>query len=66
MPIDYMPSTCTTAEAAERFNKEEGHLRRVLRDSLAFAIALNRTLVLPRMLCYCDNIWKEMKHCRVG
>ena len=18
------------------------------------------------MLCYCDNIWKEMKHCRVG
>jgi len=38
----------------------------VLRDSLAFAIALNRTLVLPRMLCYCDNIWKEMKHCRVG
>ena len=40
-----MPSTCTTAEAAERFNKEEGHLRRVLRDSLAFAIALNRTLV---------------------
>lgn len=66
LPIDYMPSTCTTAEAAERFNKEEGHLRRVLRDSLAFAIALNRTLVLPRMLCYCDNIWKEMKHCRVG
>ena len=24
------------------------------------------TLVLPRMVCYCDNIWKEMKHCRVG
>ena len=44
----------------------QAHLRRVLRDALALAIALNRTLVLPRMLCYCDNIWKEMKHCRVG
>ena len=41
-------------------------MRRVLRDALALAIALNRTLVMPRMLCYCDNIWKEMKHCRVG
>ena len=50
LPIDYMSSTCTTGEAAERFNKEEAHLRRVLRDALAFAIALNRTLVLPRML----------------
>ena len=50
LPIDYMSSTCTTGEAAERFNKEEAHLRRELRDALAFAIALNRTLVLPRML----------------
>jgi hypothetical protein len=23
LPIDYLPKTCTTAEAAERFNKEE-------------------------------------------
>ena len=66
LPIDYLSSTCTTAEAADRFNKEEVHMRRVLRDALALAIALNRTLVLPRMMCYCDNIWKEMKHCRVG
>jgi len=66
LPIDYLSSQCTTAEAAERFNKEEAHLRVVLRDALGLAIALNRTLVLPRMLCYCDNIWKEMKHCRVG
>ena len=66
LPIDYLPRDITTAGAAERFNKEDAHLRRVLRDALALAIALNRTLVLPRMLCYCDNIWKEMKHCRVG
>ena len=66
LPIDFLPRDVTTAGAAERFNKEDAHLRRVLRDALALAIALNRTLVLPRMLCYCDNIWKEMKHCRVG
>jgi len=66
LPIDYLPGNCTTAEAADRFNREEAHARRVLRDALALAIALNRTLILPRMMCYCDNIWKEMKHCRVG
>ena len=49
LPIDYLDGKCTTAEAAERFNKEEGHMRRVLRDALGLAIALNRTLVLPRM-----------------
>ena len=66
LPIDYLPGSITTAEAADRFNREDAHMRRVLRDALALAIALNRTLVMPRMLCYCDNIWKEMKHCRVG
>jgi hypothetical protein len=66
LPIDDLPGNVTTADAAARFNLEEAQLRRVLRDALALAMALNRTLVLPRMLCYCDNIWKEMKHCRVG
>ncbi len=66
LPIDWMPSDCTTEQAANRFNREDAHLRETLRDALGLAIALNRTLVMPRMLCYCDNIWKEMKHCRVG
>ena len=61
-----MSKDATTADASELFNREEAHMRRVLRDALGLAIALNRTLILPRMLCYCDNIWKEMKHCRVG
>ena len=64
--LDYLPTSITTAEAADRFNREDTHMRRVLRDALGLAIALNRTLIMPRMLCYCDNIWKEMKHCRVG
>ena len=32
---------------------------------LALAIALNRTLVLPAALCYCDLNWAEMRACRV-
>jgi len=66
LPISFLPGNVTTAAAAARFNLEEAHMRPVLRDAIGLAIALNRTLVLPRMLCYCDNIWKEMKHCRVG
>jgi len=23
-------------------------------------------VILPRLLCYCDFMWKEMKNCRVG
>ncbi len=30
------------------------------------AQALGRRLVLPRLLCYCDYMWKEMRACRVG
>lgn len=28
-----------------------------LRDALALAVALGRTLVLPRRVCYCDKLW---------
>ena len=28
-----------------------------LRDALALALVLNRTLVLPRWACYCDRLW---------
>jgi len=38
----------------------------VLRSMLGIAKALGRRLVLPRLLCYCDYMWKEMKSCRVG
>ena len=49
----------TTVEAAERFNREEAQQVGCY-ATLGLAIALNRTLIMPRMLCYCDNIWKEM------
>eukprot|EP00892_Ulva_mutabilis_P012572 jgi/Ulvmu1/9688/UM055_0026.1 len=38
-----------------------------MRDAFALARALNRTLVLPRFLCYCDQDWyaSVLKGCRV-
>ena len=59
-------SSALSATWRHRASSCERNSCAVLRDALGYAIALNRTLVLPRMLCYCDNIWKEMKHCRVG
>ena len=29
----------------------------ILRDAIAVAVALNRTLALPLMPCYCDKVW---------
>ena len=46
--------------------REARHRARVLRALLGIAKALNRDVILPRMLCYCDFMWKEMKACRVG
>jgi len=46
------------AEAKHRINQ--------LRPLLGIAKALGRALILPRMLCYCDFMWKEMQNCRVG
>jgi hypothetical protein len=38
----------------------------VLQSLLGLSKALGRTLILPKMLCYCDFLWKEMRACRVG
>ena len=38
----------------------------MLRALLGIGKALGREVILPRMLCYCDYMWKEMKACRVG
>lgn len=39
--------------------------RRRLRDAFALAIALNRTLVLPEMTCFCDRYWWLVHACRM-
>ena len=49
--------------AIEKHLAEGRHRTRVLKALLGIAHALNRDLILPRMLCYCDFMWKEMKAC---
>ena len=39
--------------------------RSVLRDLLALSLALNGTLVLPRLRCSCDRSWGLLASCRV-
>ena len=38
----------------------------MLRALLGIAKVTGRALILPRLLCYCDFMWKEMRACRVG
>ena len=43
----------------------EDKLRRVtVRNAMALAEALGRTLVLPKARCYCDKIWNNLNACR--
>ena len=39
--------------------------REMLYDAFALAIALNRTLVLPLMTCFCDRYWWLVHACRM-
>lgn len=34
-----------------------GYSPRQIRNALALAHILNRTLIFPEMLCYCDRYW---------
>ena len=43
----------------------EDKLRRTtVRNGLALAQALGRTLILPKARCYCDKIWNNLNACR--
>ena len=53
-------------DAVKQHLAEHAHRTAVLRSLFGIAKALGRRLILPRMLCYCDYMWKEMKSCRVG
>ena len=52
--------------AVKQHLAEHAHMRATLRAMLGIAKATGRQLILPRMLCYCDYMWKEMRACRVG
>jgi len=66
MALEPLSPRVTSKVAIEKHLAEGRHRTRVLKALLGIAHALNRDLILPRMLCYCDFMWKEMKACRVG
>ena len=35
------------------------------RDALALSIALNATLIMPRLVCTCDRYWGFLENCRM-
>ena len=52
-------------KTAIRRHLAEDRLRRLtVRNALAIAEALGRTLVLPSARCYCDKIWNNLNACR--
>merc|ERR1719409_1740669 len=53
-------------DAVKKHLTEANHRSKILRSMLGIAKATGRAVILPRMLCYCDYMWKEMKNCRVG
>ena len=66
LPIKPMGPDVDSRDAVAYHLAEAKHRTRVLRALLGIAKALGRDVILPRLLCYCDFMWKEMKNCRVG
>jgi hypothetical protein len=66
LPVRELGINVESREAIQYHLREARHRSKVLRSLLGVAKALGRDVILPRMLCYCDYMWKEMKHCRVG
>jgi len=65
-PVVPMGVGVDSREAVRKHLDEAKHRTRLLRALLGIAKATGRALILPRMLCYCDFMWKEMRNCRVG
>ena len=63
-PTDLTPFHTHSKVAIARHLEEARYRTKLLRNLLGIARALGRELILPKMLCYCDFMWKEMKSCR--
>ena len=66
LPLKPMGMDVDSRDAVKYHLAEAAHRLKVLRALLAIGKATGRTVILPRLLCYCDFMWKEMKNCRVG
>ena len=49
----------------ETFFEDDAAWRRRVRDGLAIARVLGRTLILPQPYCHCDRGWSPLKRCRM-
>ena len=66
LPVRRFNESVDSREAVDYHLAEGRHRATVLRALLGIGKATGRAVILPRMLCYCDFMWKEMKACRVG
>ena len=66
LPVKPMGVSVDSRDAVKYHLAEQAHRLKVMRALLAIGKATGREVILPRMLCYCDFMWKEMRNCRVG
>eukprot|EP00965_Chrysotila_dentata_P151849 5017486-Pleurochrysis_carterae.AAC.2 len=65
-PVTRLSTSVDSREAVALHLREHAHALAVVRALLGIGKALGREVILPRLLCYCDYMWKEMRACRVG
>lgn len=54
-------------DAMKRFDREQTmHQVHQLHKAVALAVALQRTLILPPLRCFCDRIWFGVEKCRAA
>jgi len=66
LPFQSMGPRVDSRDAVKYHLAEAAHRLKVMRALLAIGKATGREVILPRLLCYCDFMWKEMQNCRVG
>ena len=57
-PIVEMGPHVDSRDAIKKHFEEARHRTRLIRAMLGIAKATGRAMILPRMLCYCDFMWK--------
>jgi len=66
LPFKTMGPSVDSRDAVKYHLAEATRRAKIIRALLGVAKATGRDVILPRMLCYCDFMWKEMRNCRVG
>jgi len=64
IPADFAEWQDTDAMIDHHLQSMKEQLRE-LRDGLAIAVVLNRTVIMPKLTCFCDRYWAPVEQCRV-